>query len=135
MLLAIPGCGVITAARLIAEIANVGRFASMPSWPLCRRGADPGQLGHAAPAPPQPRRQPPAQRRAARDRAHPSALHPPAREYLARRKSDGKTPKEGLRALKRHLARLVYRLFTAIHGRDSRPPLEVTSAPSAPCLT
>ena len=42
-------------------------------------------------------------------------IHAPARDYLARRRTDGKTPKEGLRALKRHLARHIYRLFTTIH--------------------
>ena len=62
-------------------------------------------------------------------------IHAPARDYLARRRSDGKTPKEGLRALKRHLARHIYRLFTAIHNREQRPPTVVDAAPSAPCLT
>jgi transposase len=62
-------------------------------------------------------------------------IHAPARHYLARRRSDGKTPKEGLRALKRHLARHIYRLFTAIHNRDEQPRLTVSVAPETRCLT
>ena len=62
-------------------------------------------------------------------------IHPPARDYVARRRAEGKTRREALRALKRHIIRVLFRLLTAIHGRDSRAPLEVTSAPSAPCLT
>jgi hypothetical protein len=42
---------------------------------------------------------------------------------------------EGLRALKRHLARHVHRLFTTIHSRDDQPRLNVGTAPPAPCLT
>ena len=35
--------------------------------------------------------------------------HPPARAYLARKLSEGKTPREARRALKRHLANVLYR--------------------------
>jgi transposase len=136
VLLAIPGCGVITAARLIAEIANVTRFAS---------DAKLASYAGVAPLDASSGRQQRHRLNRAGNRQLNAALHvialtqarihAPAREYLARRKSDGKSPKEGLRALKRHLARLIYRLFTSIHGRETRPPLQVTSAPSAPCLT
>ena len=41
LLLAVPGCGVITAARLIAEIANIGRFRDRrQARQLRRRRAD-----------------------------------------------------------------------------------------------
>jgi hypothetical protein len=60
-------------------------------------------------------------------------LHPPAREYLARRRADGKTTREALRALKRHLIRTLYRLLNAC--REPRPVLEVATAPVAPCIT
>jgi transposase len=35
--------------------------------------------------------------------------HPPARAYLARKTAEGKTPREARRALKRHLANVIYR--------------------------
>jgi hypothetical protein len=35
--------------------------------------------------------------------------HPPARTYLARKIAEGKTPREARRALKRHLANVIYR--------------------------
>jgi len=41
-------------------------------------------------------------------------LHPPARDYLARRRAEGKTWREALRCLKRHLARTVFRLLKEI---------------------
>jgi hypothetical protein len=56
-------------------------------------------------------------------------MHPPAREYLARRRAQGGSPKEGLRALKRHLARRIFHLFNDIHARQSRPRLEVSTPP------
>ena len=70
-LLAERGCGVLTAAKLIGEIAGVERFATDAK--LARTagvGADPGLLGPHRPPPPRPRRQPPAQLRAAPPRRH-----------------------------------------------------------------
>jgi len=39
--------------------------------------------------------------------------HPPARAYLARKIAEGKTPREARRALKRHLANVIYRRLHA----------------------
>src|SRR6266508_1423544 len=39
--------------------------------------------------------------------------HPPARTYLARKIAEGKTPREARRALKRHLANVIYRRLYA----------------------
>ncbi len=39
--------------------------------------------------------------------------HPPARAYLARKIAEGKTPREARRALKRHLANVIYRRLYA----------------------
>jgi transposase len=136
LLLEVPGCGVITAARLIAEIANIGRF---------RSDAKLANYAGVAPIPASSGLQQRHRLNRAGNRQLNAALHvialtqarihAPARDYLARRRSDGKTPKEGLRALKRHLARHIYRLFTAIHSRDDQPRLTVGTAPSPPCLT
>ncbi|MCA1678493.1 MAG: IS110 family transposase, partial [Actinobacteria bacterium] len=54
--------------------------------------------------------------------------HPPARAYLARKEAEGKSRKEALRCLKRHLARTVYRTLTA-------PAQEKTNPPTVPALT
>lgn len=40
-------------------------------------------------------------------------FHPAAREYLARRKADGKSLRERLRCLKRHLVRAIYAALVA----------------------
>jgi hypothetical protein len=40
-------------------------------------------------------------------------IHPPAREYFARRLAEGKTRREALRALKRQLIRTIYRVLTS----------------------
>jgi transposase len=136
LLLAIPGCGVITAARLIAEIANIGRFAS---------DAKLASYAGVAPVDASSGKQQRHRLNRAGNRQLNAALHvialtqariyAPARAYLARRRTGGKTAKEGLRALKRHLSRHIYRLFITIHARDQRPAIEVNSPPSAPCLT
>jgi transposase len=40
-------------------------------------------------------------------------VHPEARAYLQRKRADGKTAREARRALKRHLANIIYRrLYT-----------------------
>jgi hypothetical protein len=56
-------------------------------------------------------------------------LHAPAKHYLARRQAEGKTTREALRALKRHLARRVFRIciLTLIANRANNPT-ESTSA-------
>jgi hypothetical protein len=41
-------------------------------------------------------------------------MHPPARAYLARKQAEGKSRKEALRCLKRHLARDIYRRLRTI---------------------
>jgi hypothetical protein len=59
-------------------------------------------------------------------------IHPPARDYIARRRNDGKTNREAMRALKRHLVRTIYRL---LHTVADRTPLQANSALMTPCVT
>jgi hypothetical protein len=55
--------------------------------------------------------------------------HPPARAYLAGKQAEGKSRKEALRCLKRHLARSVYRLLCSPEeGRVTPIRRELTSA-------
>ncbi len=60
--------------------------------------------------------------RAAQDRDRPGPLEPRARAYLERKQAEGKSRREALRALKRHLARVVFRLLRA---RPGEPPLRI----------
>jgi transposase len=133
MLLAVPGCGVLTAAKLVGETAGIDRFLS-----------DARLAMHAGAAP-----LPASSGKSSRHRLNRSgnrqlncALHriavtqgrhhPPARAYLARKQADGKSRKEALRCLKRHLARSVYRTLKAIEEER----MTSTKAPDfVPALT
>jgi len=76
-LLALPGCGVLSAAKLIGDTANRGRFRSEACFAMHAGVAPiPASSGQNEPPPPGPWRQPPTQRRAAPHRRHPD---PPAR--------------------------------------------------------
>jgi transposase len=113
-LLELPGCRVLTAAKLVGETAGVDRFAGDAQLAM-----------HAGAAP-----LPASSGKSSRHRLNRSgnrqlncALHriavtqgrhhPPARAYLARKEAEGKSRKEALRCLKRHLARSVYRTLSA----------------------
>jgi transposase len=39
-------------------------------------------------------------------------IHPPVRAYITRRLTEGKTSREAIRALKRYIARRIYRILT-----------------------
>ena len=83
-LLALPGCGGVTAAKLLAEIGPIDRFQQRrPTRPPRRRRTTRSKLRQTPTPPPRPRRQPPTQLRAPPDRDHPSP-HPPARTRLPR---------------------------------------------------
>ena len=108
-LLDLPGCGTITAAKLLAEIGPVRRFQSdaqlarhsgvapleASSGRIQRHRLDRGgnrQLNAAL-------------HRIAITQAR---IHPGARAYLERKKAEGKSRREALRCLKRLLVRVVY---------------------------
>jgi transposase len=108
-LLALPGIGPLTAAKLICEIAGIDRFSS------------PAKLARLAGIAPIPASSG-ARHRHRLDRGgnrqlnaavHRMAItqarmHPPARDYLDRKIAEGKTKREALRCLKRHLIRAIY---------------------------
>ena len=110
-LLDLPGCGAMTAATILAETAGPGRFPTD------------AKLARAAGVAPIPASSGKHQRHRldrGGNRKLNCALHriavtqgrsyPPATAYLARRQAEGKTRKEALRALKRHLARTIWHL-------------------------
>jgi transposase len=119
-LLALPGCGALSAAKLVAETAGVERFAS---------DAKLARLAGVAPIPASSGNR----RRHRYDRGgnrqlncalHRIAVtqarcHEPAREFLARKRAEGKTSREALRSLKRHLVRAVWQALRAARDRES----------------
>ena len=108
-LLALPGCGALSAAKLLGEIGPIDRFQT-----------DAQLARHAGVAP--------LEASSGKHRRHrldrggnrqlncalhriaitQARLHPPARAYLARKQAEGKSRREAIRCLKRQLARTVY---------------------------
>jgi transposase len=113
-LLAEPGCGALTAAKLIGEIAGAERFttdaqlaraAGVAPVPASSGNTNRHRLDHGG-----NRQLNSALHRLAISKAR---LDPDAAAYLARKQAEGKTWREAIRCLKRHLARRVMRILTA----------------------
>ncbi len=111
-LLAEPGFGPLTAAKLIGEIAGAQRFTS---------DAKLARAGGIAPIPVSSgktnrhrldrggnRQLNTAIHRIAVTRAR---CHPESRDYIARKRAEGKSSSEAMRCLKRHLARRIWHLL------------------------
>jgi transposase len=108
-LLELPGCGGLTAAKLLAEIGPIERF---------RTDAQLARHGGVAPLEAssgkhQRHRLDRGGNRQLNCALHRIAItqgrvHPPARAYLERKQSEGKSRREALRCLKRQLARTVF---------------------------
>jgi transposase len=111
-LLTLPGCGVLTAAKLLGETADPARFRSEACFAM-----------HAGVAPIPASSGKTSRHRLARggNRQLNAALHRIAvtqirldglgRTYYQRRRAQGNTTMEALRALKRRLARVVFNLL------------------------
>lgn len=109
-LLAIVGCGPLTAAKILGETAGVARFRSKDAYAR-HNGTAPLPVWSSNKARHQLSRTGNRQLNAA---IHRIALtqarcHPGARELLARRKAGGDGGMEALRVLKRRLSDVVYR--------------------------
>ena len=117
-LLEIPGCGSITAARILAEVDGVERFATEARL---------ASYAGVAPLDASSGRQQRHRLNRSGNRQLNRAIftialtqiriHPPARDYMARRIAEGKTHREALRALKRQLIRTIYRILSAARPR------------------
>jgi transposase len=111
-LLAEPGCGTLTAAKLIGEIAGIDRFAT---------DAKLARTAGTAPIPVSSGRTDRYRLDRGGNRQLNCALHrlavnkgrydPRTAAYLARKQAEGKSRREALRCLKRHLARRVWHLL------------------------
>ncbi|MFD2078146.1 IS110 family RNA-guided transposase [Actinopolymorpha cephalotaxi] len=113
-LLELPGCAILTAAKIIGETADVTRFRSrhafarhngtapVPVWSGNHERHRLSRIGN--------RQLNAALHRIAITQAH---YHPQAREFLQRRRTQGDTKTESIRALKRRLSDVVYRALQA----------------------
>jgi transposase len=113
-LLALCGCGVLTAAKLVGETADVRRFRSKDAYAR-HNGSAPLPVWSANK---QRHRLSRTGNRQLNLALHRIALtqarhHPDAQRYLARRRAGGNTPTEAIRALKRRLSDVVYRALLA----------------------
>jgi transposase len=119
-----PGFGPLIAAKLVGEIAGAERFAT------------PAKLARAAGVAPIPASSGNTQRQRldqGGNRQINAALHrvivtrarchAPTRDYIAKRRSEGKSTREAIRCLKRYLVRRVWRLL------QPPPPRTRTSPP------
>jgi len=133
-LLELPGCGVLMAARILAEVDDISRFRNerhLASY----AGARPLLASSG-------KQQRHRLNRAGNRRLNralyiiaitQARIHQPARDYLARRVGEGKSSREALRALKRYIARSIYRILTTglLEVPRGRP---VPGAAPARCL-
>jgi transposase len=125
-LVAEPGCGPLTAAKLVGEIAGADRFTS---------DAKLARAAGIAPIPASSGRTERHRLDRGGNRQINAAIHRIAvtrarcdtetRDYIARKKAEGKTNRDAIRCLKRHLARRVWNLL-----RTPNPIRSETLTPS-----
>jgi transposase len=133
-LLAETGCGALIAATLIGRTAGAQRFATDARF---------ARQSGTAPIPASSGNRNRHRLHRGGDRQLNRALHmiaitrarhdPATRAYLDRKTAEGKTRKQAIRCLKRHLARRFHRLLTEPTTKPDTIPI---AAPSPmPCLT
>jgi transposase len=113
-LVGLPGCGVLTAAKILAEVAGVGRFRSEAALAM-HAGVAPLACSSGAWQRHRRFRVGNRQLNAALHRIAVTQLrvHPPAQAYLTRLQAAGKSKREALGVLKRRLARVAFNLLHA----------------------
>ncbi len=111
-LVAEPGCGPLTAAKLVGEIAGAHRFSSdaklaraagIAPIPISSAKTNRHRLDRGG-----NRQINAAIHRIAITRAR---CHPETRDYITRKKTEGKTNRDAIRCLKRHLTRRIWQLL------------------------
>ena len=108
--LKIPGCGALTAAKLVGEAADITRFTSRDAYAMWA-GVAPIPVWSANNARFRLNRGGNRQTNAALHRIAITQIrvHPPAQAFIQRRLETGSTKREALRLLKRKLANVAYR--------------------------
>jgi transposase len=135
-LLAETGCGALIAATLIGRTAGAQRFATDARFAR--------QTG-TAPIPASSGNRNRHRLHRGGDRQLNRALHmiaitrarhdPATRAYLDRKTAEGKTPKQALRCLKRHLARRFHHILAEPHPTSDHAPIPIGAPSPMPCLT
>jgi transposase len=107
------GAGPLVTAKLIGEVGDIRRFRSADAFAM---------LAGVAPIPASSGQVQRMRLNRGGNRQLNRALHgivlaqvrtyPPAQAFVARKRAEGKSWREALRALKRHLARIVFRLLS-----------------------
>jgi transposase len=119
-LLVIPGCSSIGAAHLIGQTAGAMRFGRDAAFamhvgvaplPVSSGKSDRHRLNRCG-------------NRKLNSTIHMIALtqarmHPPAIAYMARKQAEGMSYREGLRCLKRHIARVVFKTMQRAERREA----------------
>jgi transposase len=114
------GAGPLVTAKLLGEIGDITRFRSADAFAM---------LAGVAPIPASSGQTSRMRLNRGGNRQINRALHgivlaqvrtyQPAKDFVARKKAEGKSWREALRALKRHLARIVFRLLSQPVGQAS----------------
>jgi transposase len=109
----LPGAGPLVTAKLIGEVGDISRFRSADAFAM---------LAGVAPIPASSGQVSRMRLNRGGNRQLNRALwciafsqaktHEPARQFIARKRAEGKSWREAMRALKRHLARIVFRLLS-----------------------
>ena len=110
---ALPGAGALVTAKLVSEVGDVRRFRSPDAFAM---------LAGVAPIPASSGQVSRMRLNRGGNRQLNRALfciafaqaktHPPAQAFVARKRAEGKSWREAIRALKRHLARIVFRILS-----------------------
>lgn len=131
-LLKLPGCGTLTAAKLLGETAGANRFATEAKLAM-HAGTAPLPASSGARHRHRLNRSGNRQLNCALHRIAitQARWHPPARDYLTRKQHEGHSRKEALRCLKRHLARVVYHTLREIE-QTTTTPTTTTTPPTTP---
>jgi transposase len=124
-LLEMPGCGALSAAKLIGEAADISRFRSRDAYAMWA-GVAPIPVWSANQERFRLNRGGNRQTNAALHRIAITQLriHPDAQAFIQKRLATGSTKREALRLLKRRLANVVYRTLLA----DTQPAALPTAA-------
>ena len=127
-LVALPGVGGLTAAKIVAEVADVRRFKSKDAFAR-HNGSAPLPVWSGNRVRHRLSRTGNRQLNAALHRMAVTQMriHDGAKAYLARRMANGNTKTEALRALKRKLSDVVYRALLVDAFRSSEASFEAAA--------
>jgi len=120
-LLAIPGCAALTAAKIVAETAQIGRFPTEGHFARYA-GTAPVPASSGATHRHRFNRRGNRQLNAAIHRVAVTQLriHEPAKDYLAKKRGQGMSKTEAIRAFKRCLTRVVFKTMTSMNQPTDR---------------